>query len=325
MKTDLLTTFYGNDKAKATLATECSGGRLPHAVLLEGESGCGKKTFARLIAAAALCTGDEPPCGLCRHCAKVLAGSHPDVTLLDGAVSAKNLNVDAVRAVRAEAYIRPNEAMRRVFILADAQNMTPQAQNALLKVLEEPPGGVMFILTCESRSLLLETILSRTVLLRLENPPEEICAQALRTLVPGREETAYALAAQVYGGNIGRAAQSFEDEAFLRVVQTADDAAHAIARGTEYDLLRALSPLEGDRDALAACLRRLRALFSAAMRRRYTGAAETQDFLVQAVPALHNARILAIIDEALRLLGQNMGWPLASTWFCAQVKSALEA
>lgn len=325
MNTGLLETFYGNEKAKATLAMECSGGRLPHAILLEGERGCGKKTFARLIAAAAVCTGATPPCGACLPCRKVVAGQHPDVTLLDGAQSAKNLNVDAIRAVRAEAGVRPNEAERRVFILADAQSMTTQAQNALLKVLEEPPGGVMFVLTCESRSLLLDTILSRAVLLRIENLTEPVCAQALRTLVPGRAEDAYALAAQVYGGNLGRAAQSFEDEAFLRVVNTADAAAHAIARGTEFDLLAALAPLEGDREALAACLRRLQALFSAAMRRRYTTAPDVQDFLVQALPALHNARILAIIDEALRLLGQNMGWPLASTWFCSQVKSVLEA
>ena len=297
---------------------------MPHAVLLEGESGCGKKTFARLLAAAAVCAGDTPPCGACRHCQKALTGIHPDIVLVDGAESAKNLNVDAVRELRASASVRPNEAARRVFILADAQAMTPQAQNALLKVLEEPPGGAMFLLTCENRSQLLETILSRTVLIRIENVSQEECVRALRELIPGREEAAYELAAQVYGGNIGRAAASFEDEGFLQVVRTADALATAIARGTEYDLLRALAVLEGDREGFTACLRRLRVLFSQAMRRRYApqSAEDTSALLARSISALQNRRILAIIDETLRFLGQNMGWPLASSWFCAQVKGS---
>ncbi|MEF9853332.1 MAG: hypothetical protein RSB36_06045 [Hydrogenoanaerobacterium sp.] len=320
----MLDSFYGNEKAKNTLALGLQGGRLPHALLLEGDAGCGKKTFAKIIAAAAVCEADYKPCGVCRNCVKTADGMHPDVILYDGAVP-KNLNVDAVRALRLSASVRPNEAQRKVYILADAQNMTPQAQNALLKVLEEPPRGVMFVLTCDNRSRLLETIVSRVTTIRLEAPPQEDCIRALRERAAGYSDSEYSMAAEAFEGNIGRAAASLHDDGFKKIVEAAKNIIKAAVRGSEYELLSELAVFEGDKDSFAACLRRVRHEFAGLMRQKYLPKEDKQgrEPLDNYISALQCGRFVGIIEQALYMMEQNMGYPLASAWLCAQMKNAL--
>lgn len=321
----MLDSFYGNNLAKTTLVLGWKDGRLPHAVLLEGESGSGKKTFAKIVAAAAVCSGKDKPCGICRHCKKAEQGVHPDIMLIDGAQSSKNVNVDAIREIRASANIKPNEAERKVYILADAQNMTVQAQNALLKVLEEPPKGVMFILTCDNHSRLLETIVSRVTMLRIENPPINICAQVLHTLAPEHSEQEYLMAAEVFEGNIGKAAASFHDEGFIKIIESSKKIAYAAVRGTEYDLLAELAEFENDKDGFAACLKRVKIVFMDVIKRKYGGKKTPlgQCELDNYISALQCRRIVDIIEEMLRMMEQNMGYPLASAWLCSQIKNAL--
>lgn len=323
----MLDTFYGNQHVKDTLVLGLQGGRFSHAILLEGEGGCGKKTFARIIAQAAVCTAENRPCGTCRHCVKAAQGLHPDIALIDGGESAKNLNIAAIRELRADASIKPNEAQRKVYILANAQSMTPQAQNALLKVLEEPPGGVMFILTCENRSLLLETILSRTTLLRIETPTTAECATALHTLVPNRTEEEYKLAAEVFGGNIGRAAAGFRDESFIKIVEAAQKITEAAVRGTEYALLAELARFENDRTGFQVCLKRVKTIFAQILRLKYSAnfPATAHHALDNYISALQCTQIIDIIEEALRLLEQNMGYALASAWLCSQIKACMRS
>jgi DNA polymerase-3 subunit delta' len=155
--------FAGNAQAKKLLAADIDAGRFPHALLIEGEAGSGRRTLARILARAAVCRSSaERPCGMCDACRK---SEHPDITLYgdEGSI----LSVDTIRSLRQEAYVLPNESAYRVMLLAGAQSMTPQAQNALLKILEEPPRHVLFILTCENRTQLLETIRSRCVCVTL--------------------------------------------------------------------------------------------------------------------------------------------------------------
>ena len=125
--------FAGNEPIKRQLAAEIDAGHFPHALLLEGAAGTGRRTLARQIARAALCrSGEHParPCGVCAACQK---SAHPDLTELGGDGTA--LSVDTIRRLREDAFLLPNESAYRVVILAEAQTMTPQAQNALLKIL----------------------------------------------------------------------------------------------------------------------------------------------------------------------------------------------
>lgn len=158
-------------------------GTLSHALLLTGS---GDRMSAACFAAAALeCTGEESrPCGVCPACRKVLAGIHPDViTVRDP--DHKNIAVDVVRAIRADAYIRPNEGRRKVYVFPDCALLTEQDQNVLLKVVEEGPPYAAFLFCAENPSVVLQTLRSRCVELKLrpageagDAPPEsgrELC------------------------------------------------------------------------------------------------------------------------------------------------------
>lgn len=157
MKLDALA---GNAALKEQLSAQEKGRGLSHAYLISGPAGSGKRTLARLLSAAMVCTGGgEKPCGDCTACRKVLAGIHPDVIQVgdDG----KDISVSMARQARADAYIRPNEGERKVYIFHRAQDMTVAAQNALLKLLEEGPAYAAFLLLTENPGSLLTTIRSR--------------------------------------------------------------------------------------------------------------------------------------------------------------------
>ncbi len=156
----------GNEKLKDWVRKAAAAHTLPHAVLITGEEGSGKRALATYLAAAYVCGDRQPACLSCRHCNKVMQGLHPDVVTLDPA--GKLIPVEEIRRIRSDAYVRPNEAERKVYILIDAQRMNLSGTNALLKVLEEPPGGVAFILTSSAPDLLPHTLRSRCERLALE-------------------------------------------------------------------------------------------------------------------------------------------------------------
>lgn len=144
-----------------------SGERLNHAYILSAPDRAEAVAAAKNLAAAAVCSGEgKVPCGKCRSCRKVFDGIHPDVISVrrpadDKGRAKKEITVDQIRAVTADSVIMPNEAARKVYIIEDADLMNPQAQNAALKLLEEPPAGVIFLLCAENAQLLLPTVRSR--------------------------------------------------------------------------------------------------------------------------------------------------------------------
>ena len=170
-----LSALAGNQRIKEQLSLQERGRGLSHAYMISGPAGAGKHTLARLLAAAMLCTGSgEKPCGRCGPCVKTAKGLHPDVILVDGPGEGKPITVDQVRQLRADAYIRPNEGERKVYLLERADQMNPSAQNAMLKLLEEGPAYSAFLLLAENGGGVLETVRSRCehLTLTLEKQPE---------------------------------------------------------------------------------------------------------------------------------------------------------
>ncbi len=157
----------GNEKTTQTVKNFIKEGRIPHAILILGDSGNQKQSLAEYLATAIVCGKNDAPCGACDNCRAAEGKNHPDITAIEPEDNKKSIAVDQVRELRKEAFIRPHKANKRVFIISKADTMNPASQNALLKVLEEPPESVMFVLVAENKAAFLDTIISRCVLLNV--------------------------------------------------------------------------------------------------------------------------------------------------------------
>ena len=153
--------------------------RVSHACLISAPTREAALNKAKELAAEALCSGaGKKPCGLCRDCRKVSAGIHPDVITLsrltdDKGKQKQNITVDQIRELSADAVVLPNEAARKVYIIDEAETMNPAAQNAALKLLEEPPAHVVFLLCAQRPMQLLETVRSRCAMVKLKGTEDE--------------------------------------------------------------------------------------------------------------------------------------------------------
>ncbi len=154
-------------------ALEC--GTLSQSYIFEGTKGTGRTELAMYLAKSLLCTGEKPqdkPCGACHACRLIDNDSHPDCIVVKHE-SAKAVSVNDIREqIVEDAVIRPYYGGKKIYIIPDAGLMTPEAQNALLKTMEEPPSYVHIILIADNRELLLQTIRSRCVTLSFRAEPE---------------------------------------------------------------------------------------------------------------------------------------------------------
>ena len=143
--------------------------KLFHAYLISSGTEQEREALAKELAQTMVCSSDaKRPCGECRHCRKALAGIHPDILYVeretdDKGVLKREISVGQARRMAADAWIRPNEADRKVYIIREAQTLNLNAQNALIKLLEEPPAGACFILCADNAASLLDTVRSRCV------------------------------------------------------------------------------------------------------------------------------------------------------------------
>lgn len=149
------------DSFKNSITAAVRLSRLSHALIFEGADEATRLSAAKEVAAAIVCKGEDKPCKNCNACLKAMKDSHPDIHILCKEKDSTMIKVDSVREIKAQALIFPNEGTKSVFIISEAQYMNPQAQNALLKIFEEPSPHVCFILTCGSKSSLLDTVISR--------------------------------------------------------------------------------------------------------------------------------------------------------------------
>lgn len=158
-------------------------------------TGPGRRAFADEMAAALVCEGERRPCGQCSHCKKSALGIHPDIIRVSMEEGKRDILVDQMRQLRSDAYIRPNEAGRKVYVIDPASQLNDNAQNALLKVLEEGPAYAVFLLISETAGALLPTVRSRCEEIFLPCAQEEEQAisqegEQLAALLLQREEKA---------------------------------------------------------------------------------------------------------------------------------------
>ncbi len=157
----------GNEKTAHTVKNFIKEQRIPHAILIVGDSGAAKQNLADFLATAIVCGKSDAPCGECDNCRSAESKNHPDITVTAPEDNKKSIAVDQVRELRKEAFIKPHKADKRVFVIDKADTMNASSQNALLKVLEEPPESVMFLLIAENKAAFLDTIISRCVVLNV--------------------------------------------------------------------------------------------------------------------------------------------------------------
>lgn len=287
--------FDLNNPVEKSISAAMHSKRFPHAVIIEGGSSEERMNLAKKTAAALVCSGGGIlPCFSCPDCKKALADSHADILIYSVEDKPKSFKVDTVREIRSKAYIVPNEAERKVFILENSHTMGNEGQNAILKILEEPPSYINFILLCSSKSGFLPTVLSR---------------------------------ATVY--NLGEtASESTGNIPWEEISKAAKDIAIASAALDDIEIIKAAAVFEKNPGLLKAALPVIQEIYAQAMRKKYSAAGEDPEFsdAVAAIePRLSRRALLALIestDEIMNSVRLNANHNLTVTALCTKLRRA---
>jgi DNA polymerase III subunit delta' len=249
--------LVGQEAAVAALRDALSSSSPGHAWLLVGPEGVGRRPAALAFAAALNCDVSPVGCGECLSCRKVLRGAHPDVHYV--APEGQQILVDQIRGsatdrgVIPEASRSPLEGRTKVFVIEDAAQLNPSAANALLKVLEEPPADVVFLLVTADAEALPETVVSRCR--RIDFIP--LGPQAIRTVLEdhhGLDAERAAWAARL-GGNLARALRLAFDETAAARRSSHAALPGALAAGDLADAIRAVDEIRREAEAAGNALR----------------------------------------------------------------------
>lgn len=191
--------------------------KVSHAYILNGERGSGKKLLAKLFAQTLQCeNGEEEPCYECHSCKQAVSGNHPDIIKVTHE-KPNSIGVDDIRVqINEDIQVKPYNGKYKVYIVPDADMMTVQAQNALLKTIEEPPAYAVILLLTENAESLLPTICSRCVMLKLRNIKDTLVKKYLmeNLQIPDYKADVCTAFAQ---GNIGKAIMLANSEHFNEI------------------------------------------------------------------------------------------------------------
>ena len=262
----MLDRLAGNAALKAELGAALRTGRLPHAVLLVGEAGCGAGFAARCLAADYLYPAGGP------HAEAVLKGEDTECLVLRGEGASGQIPVKRVREMREaiQHSALSTDAAGRVLFIYGAQNLNGSSANAMLKIIEEPPEGVLFLLTATSAATVLPTIRSRCAAYTIAPVPAADCAALLRDRgLPAAlaDELAF-----VYEGHVGNALRAFQDAAARTALARAKELCGYAAQNDTYRALALVTQYERDREGFLALLWQLDQVCSAVLRRPGYGA-----------------------------------------------------
>lgn len=201
-----------NEDKKIEFVNSLENGRSVHAYIVEGPDGSGKEDFALFCANVLVCSGEKKPCGMCSSCKMIACGGHPDISLVEPPKDKKTISVDEVRRLRRDTSVLPNEGGRKVYIITKGELLTDQVQNAMLKMIEEPPSFVTFFILTSKRESLLATIRSRCQTVRLNAMNERDILEYLKKEYPKLDEETLESVARRCGGRVGRAIEMLGKE-----------------------------------------------------------------------------------------------------------------
>lgn len=266
-----------------TLENAMKNGRLPHGIALESNQPELLQYYAKKMSKWAVCTENVKPCESCSQCKKAESENHPDVYTAELAGKSEVVNVDEIRKICNDAYIKPNEAKIKVYIIPNADKMQMQAQNAFLKVLEEPPQNILFILCCTSAQQLLQTIRSRVTVYKL-----------------GADYTV--------------------DDNTQKAIEKAKQIAKAITAIKGYELLCAT--YFTDRTFAKRVLEQLVPIVGNAVKIKvaHISCNNIEQLLADSVSTQNLMNIADIITTAQTRLNCNINMNLFSSWFCAELR-----
>lgn len=251
----LFSEVVGHAQAKTILQNALAGQRAAHAYLFNGPAGVGKTTLAAALAAALLCGhGVTEACGSCPICRKFAGQNCPDFFELVPA--GNNIKIEQVRELQKKARFKPYEAAAKVYIINQAETMTVEAANCLLKILEDPPVNTVFLLTAVNQYRLLPTIISRCQLVPLTRvSQEEIGEMLIKKYGVDREKAA--VLASLCDGLPGVAVQMAASGKGLDIRESVFQLAEQISNENASQLLKAAEDFEKKKELLPEILEQL--------------------------------------------------------------------
>lgn len=318
--------LYGKKRAVEALSRFKSSGRFPHALLILGEEGSGRRTLAEYAAMLYLCDREGlVPCMSCRQCSRIEGHIHPDVVYTLDNCGGK-YTADGLRAFIAECWKQPNDGKLRICIFEKLDEMSPVCQNALLKFIEEPLSFNRYIFTAERKSAILETVLSRLTCVECGKADrEEFCAAlSEHNITEQRAQELY----ELYGGNIGAALYASENPEDREIYRKTAAVAEAVAEGREYDCGAELSGVK-TRDELFRIIGLLSDIYAGAAAVQ-AGKPAVGAFAPQIEKIAARLRLVTInllYSEACRLYGKSEANPnlrLFAAECCCTLFSARE-
>jgi DNA polymerase-3 subunit delta' len=329
--------LVGHRRLLDLLARAAERASLPPSLIFAGPDGVGKRRAALALAqlfncsAPAAATGTRPPdaCGACPSCRRIARGVHADVLVIEPGDTG-SIKVDQVRLAIERSSYRPFEGRRRAVIVDDADAMVPEAQNALLKTLEEPPNASTFILVTARPDVLLPTVRSRCQRLRFA-PLETADVAAVLVRDHGIPEADAHAAALLAGGSIGRALEA-DTEAYVDAREAAVETLAALGAARDpRQRLAAAKVLGGtavDREDLgrrlqlvSAMLRDVEVLLSRADERSLANA-DMRPALERLLPSFGGdraVRAFSAVDRALVALDRNASPKIVADWVALQI------
>ena len=229
-----MTEILGNDSLLESLRQIARKGQVSHSYILNGSEGTGKRLIADWFARLLQCTGEEKPCGRCFSCLQAISGSHPDIIHV-GHEKPNLISVDDVRTgINQSMPVRPYNSPYKIYIVDEAEKMNVQAQNALLKTIEEPPEyGIILLLTTNAAGF-LPTILSRCVRLDVKPLSDKLVAEILKDR--GIPDTDAVRIARLSGGSAGQAIAMSASDIFREMSSAVFDMLRNLDRLTLRDI-----------------------------------------------------------------------------------------